>query len=212
MDYKTSPIALQFTDIGEYVGHYNCILEDQEEEEEPVRWPEISSLPYPLFQELRIPENVLANPSQQQSSHLHRTWHIWRTTPTKSTKWTKRRQKKKRKKKERRAAVSRQKPQSQRNSKNKDCGSEVGLRRDHSQPVTVTVMKSGPAYTAWSPGLTANLDKNGFPAIYARNGLIWIALRNHHILCVGTVNLRVIQFFSVPLKVMITCSSAVVNF
>ena len=43
-DYKTSPIVLQFTDIGEYVSHYDCILEDQEEEEEPVRSPEISSL------------------------------------------------------------------------------------------------------------------------------------------------------------------------
>ena len=30
-DYKTSPIVLQFTDIGEYVSHYDCILEDQEE-------------------------------------------------------------------------------------------------------------------------------------------------------------------------------------
>ena len=43
-DYKTSSIVLQFTDIGEYVGYYDCILEDQEEEEEPVRRPEISSL------------------------------------------------------------------------------------------------------------------------------------------------------------------------
>ena len=44
VDYKTSPIVLQFTDIGEYVGHYDCILEDQEQEDEPVHWPEISSL------------------------------------------------------------------------------------------------------------------------------------------------------------------------
>ena len=44
VDYKTSPIVLQFTDIGEYVGHYDCILEDHEEEEEPVRQPEISTL------------------------------------------------------------------------------------------------------------------------------------------------------------------------
>ena len=43
-DYKTSPIFIQFTDIGEYVGHYDCILEDQEEEEESVCRPEISSL------------------------------------------------------------------------------------------------------------------------------------------------------------------------
>ena len=43
-NYKTSPIVLQFTDIGEYVSHYNCILEDQEEEEEPVRRTEISSM------------------------------------------------------------------------------------------------------------------------------------------------------------------------
>ena len=48
VDYKTSPIVLQFTDIGEYVGHYNCILEDQEEEEEPVRRPKISSLLHAL--------------------------------------------------------------------------------------------------------------------------------------------------------------------
>ena len=43
-DYKTSHIVLQFTDIGKYVGHYDYILENQEEEEEPVRQPEISSL------------------------------------------------------------------------------------------------------------------------------------------------------------------------
>ena len=57
-DYKTSPIILQFTDIGEYVGHYDCSLEDQEEEEEPVHRPEISSLlqalsPLPRIKNLR---------------------------------------------------------------------------------------------------------------------------------------------------------------
>ena len=42
--YKTSPIVLQFTDVGEYVGHYDCILEGQEEEEEPLCRTELSSL------------------------------------------------------------------------------------------------------------------------------------------------------------------------
>ena len=53
-DYKTSPIVLQFTDIGEYVGHYDCTLEDQKEEEEPVHRPEISSLLQALFSLPRI--------------------------------------------------------------------------------------------------------------------------------------------------------------
>ena len=150
VDYKTSPIVLQFTDIGEYVGHYNCILEDQEEEEEPVRQPEISSLLHALSPLPRI-KNPRKRTRKSESAAIL-TSSPYKTylsdKANKVNKVNKTQTEKKRKKKERRAVVSRQKPQSQRNSKSKGCGSEVGLRRDHSQPVTVTVMKSGPAYTS----------------------------------------------------------------
>ena len=174
-------MVLQFTNTGEYVGHYDCILEDQEEEEEPVHRPEISSLLQALSPLPRI-RNPRKRTRKSESAAILTSSPYKTYLSDKANKVNKMQTSKERKKTSGKQA---KKKQSQRSSKSKGCGSEVGLRRDHGQPVTVTsVMKSGPAYTACSPGPTANLEKNRFAAVYARNGLIWIALRNPHILCV----------------------------
>ena len=124
----------------------NCILEDQEEEEEPVRRPEISSLLHALSPLPRI-KNPRKRTCKSESAAILTSSPYKTHLSDKASKVNK--VNKTQTCKERKKSSGKQaKPQSQRNSKSKGCGSEVGLRRDHSQPVTVTVMKSGPAYTA----------------------------------------------------------------